>query len=74
VATTYVLLKFSRSEGRSWSTGVAGLGDHLVSEARDMAKGLMKSCDYIEVVIEERDGANTLSSTTHLWTKARGWT
>jgi hypothetical protein len=70
---TYVQLRFSRTDGRSWSTGVAGIGDHLVAEAREMAKTLTRSCDYVEVILEERNGALTTSSTTHMWSKTRGW-
>jgi len=71
---TYVQLRFSRTDGRSWSTGISGLGAHLVAEAREMSLNLMKSCDYIEVIIEERKGAESLNTKTHNWSKSRGWT
>jgi hypothetical protein len=70
---TYVQLRYSRTDGRSWSTGISGMGTHLVAEARSMARNLVKSCDYIEVTIEHRNGAATESSTRYSWSRAKGW-
>jgi len=70
---TYVQLRFSRTDGRSWSTGLSGLGAHLVGEAREMAQTLTKSCDYIEVIIEQRNGGTSENTQRHLWTRGKGW-
>jgi hypothetical protein len=74
--STYAQLRFSRTDGRSWTTGYTGYGDKAVSEARDMARTLTNSpaCDYVEVIIEERNGANTVSTVTHNWSRRNGWT
>lgn len=73
--TTYAQLRFSRTDGRSWTMGYSGHGDKAVSEVRDMARMLSQSpaCDYIEVVIETRNGAETVSSVTHNWSRRNGW-
>ena len=71
--STYVQLRFSRTDGRSWSTGLSGLGSHLVEEAREMAKCLTKSCDYVEVIIEDRQGAESANTKCHLWSARNGW-
>lgn len=75
VVETYVQLKFSRTEGRSFTTGVSGFGEKQLGQAREMAKGLTRSgvVDFIEVVVEEREGAMTKSSETHKWSKSLGW-
>lgn len=70
---TYVQLKFSRTDGRSWSTGISGLGAHLVTEAREMARTLTLSCDHIEVFIEQREGAETVDSKLYRWSRVSGW-
>lgn len=67
-------LKFSRTDGRSWTTGLSGLGDNLIAEARNMAKNLTTSCDYIEVIIEQRTGAQSIGTVQYLWTRKQGWT
>lgn len=73
--TDYAQLRFSRTDGRSWTTGYAGHGDKAVSEVREMARTLTASpaTDYIEVVIETRNGAEIVSSTVHNWSRANGW-
>jgi hypothetical protein len=73
--TRYVQLKFSRTDGRTWVTGLTGYGDKAVAEARDMARTLSQSpaCDFIEVAIETRDGAVTSDSATYTWSRTNGW-
>lgn len=72
---TYVQLKFSRSDGRSWTTGIAGTGLIALAEARKMARELTRSAatTHIEVTTEDRSGAETRNTATHKWSKARGW-
>lgn len=73
---TYTQLRFSRSDSRSWSTGVAGSGEATLAEAREMAKNLAASpaTDFIEVITEDRDGAITSNTKVYVWNRASGWT
>lgn len=73
--TTYVQLRFSRTDGRSWDTGVAGLGERKLAEARAMAERLTQSSatDFIEIVTEQRDGAMSSGTTTERWSRRNGW-
>ena len=72
---TYVQLKFSRSDGRSWTTGVAGTGLVNLAEARKMARELTASTatTHIEVITEDRRGADSRNTVAYKWTRARGW-
>jgi hypothetical protein len=73
--TTYTQLRFSRTDGRSWDTGVSGYGQSALDEARAMATHLTRSVsvDYVEVIVEQRNGAITESSTVHRWSRTKGW-
>lgn len=72
---TYTQLRFSRSDGRSWTTGVAGLGLLSRNDARSMAKSLVasRSVTHIEVVTEDRNGAETRNQRVYRWSTTRGW-
>lgn len=71
----YVQLKFSRSDGLSWTTGVAGIGLVYIAEARKMAKELTAAgaTTHIEVITEDRHGADSTNIKTHKWSKTQGW-
>ena len=72
---TYAQLRFSRNDGRTFSTGVAGMGAANLEAAREMARTLAASpaCDVIEVVVETRDGAITSDTSLCVWTRSKGW-
>jgi hypothetical protein len=73
--TRYAQVRFSRTDGRSWDTGYVGQGASAVDEARDMARTLTASpaMDYVEVVIETREGAVTTDTAFYRWSRANGW-
>lgn len=72
---TYTQLRFSRSDGRSWTTGVAGTGLVYMALARKMAKELttVGATTHIEVLTEDRRGADSTNTKTHKWSKTQGW-
>lgn len=75
IKVTYVQLRYSRSEGRSWSTGVEGTTGLDLAEARDMARRLAasKATDYMEVVVERQSRSGAIAKERHTWSRNNGW-
>lgn len=72
----YAEVKYSRTDGRSWERGYIEHGDNVVAEAREFVKTELlcyKSIDYITVYFANRQGSQTLETTTHNWSRTRGW-
>lgn len=75
IKVTYVQLRYSRSEGRSWSTGVEGTTGLDLAEARDMARRLAASnaTDFMEVVVERQSRSGITARERHTWSRKNGW-
>lgn len=71
----YAQVKLSRTDGRSWDLVLAEHGVKAATNARDMSRQLTRSAatDYVEVTLEQRDGANTVDTATYRWSRVTGW-
>ena len=72
----YAEVKISRTDGRSWDLVAIERGLTAATNARSIARDMTTrpAMDYVEVVLQNREGANTTESHTYRWTRRNGWT
>lgn len=71
----YAEVKVSRTDGRSWDLVTIERGLTAATNARSIARDMTTrpAMDYVEVVLEVRQGANTTESHTYRWSRVSGW-